>query len=91
LRTRGEEKYDYLETQQVEAFVKYNHLEQKKSFKKIFRVENFPYDEERDEFICPADRRLEFIYIRPYTDCSYKTQCAKSEGNRQIRVSFRLK
>ena len=74
----SEENYEYLEGQSIEAYVKYNnfHLEQKRSFsKKIFRVENFPYDAEKDEFTCPAGKRLRYLFIRRRkTDNGYLTE-----------------
>ena len=57
----SEENYEYLKEKEIDGYVKYNyfHKEQKKSFKKeIYRVENFGYDVERDEYICPNDKRL---------------------------------
>ncbi|AZR72140.1 transposase [Anoxybacter fermentans] len=61
----SEENYDYLEKANTNIYVKYNtfHKEQKKKFKNdIFKVENWPYDKENDEFICPVQRRL--IYCK---------------------------
>lgn len=57
----SEENYAYLEKAEVGAYVKYNtfHLEQKEKYKQNpFRVENLMYNQERDEFICPANKRL---------------------------------
>ena len=57
----SEENYTYLEKAEVGTYVKYNtfHLEQKEKYKQNpFRVENLMYNQERDEFICPANKRL---------------------------------
>jgi len=57
----SEENYAYLEKAEVGTYVKYNtfHLEQKEKYKQNpFRVENLMYNQERDEFICPANKRL---------------------------------
>jgi transposase len=57
----SEENYVYLEERGVEGFVKYNtfHQEQKKRSRKTrFLAEQFPYNEEKDEFICPDGRRM---------------------------------
>jgi len=64
----SEENYVYLDEEGIEAHVKYNsfHLEQKKRKKDRFRAASFPYDEARDEFICPANRRLVYQETRPY-------------------------
>ena len=33
----------------------------------MYRAENFGYDAQHDEFICPADKRLHFERMIPYT------------------------
>ena len=61
----SEENYVYLEQSGVEGYMKYSmfHQEQKRSWRKQrFRVENWEYDSERDEYVCPDQRRL--IYLR---------------------------
>jgi transposase len=61
----SEENYEYLEGKRLNNYVKYNmfHPEQKRSFKKQkFRYENFQFDSEKDEFICPANQRLTYRY-----------------------------
>ena len=51
-----------------------------------FRVENFGYDADKDEFICPAQQRLRFQYTSRYTtDNGYIThrryyQCDQCQG-----------
>jgi transposase len=57
----SEENYVYLDEEGVQSFVKYNtfHQEQKKRSRKTrFLAEQFPYDEKRDEFVCPDRRRM---------------------------------
>lgn len=59
----SEENYEGLKELGIESYVKYNyfHKEQKRSFKKqVYRVENLPYDKERDEYICPNNQRLTY-------------------------------
>ena len=71
----SEENYAYLADHQLGNFVKYNtfHREQIKHRKpelirqKMFRSESFPYDEDQDEFTCPADQRLTYRYTYNYT------------------------
>jgi hypothetical protein len=61
----SEENYAYCEGKKIEAYVKYNTFdkEQTKSWKsQIGRLENMTYDEELDEWICAADKRLTFRY-----------------------------
>lgn len=73
----SEENFRFLEAEGVEAYVKYNtfHLEQKKRKKDRFRAASFPYDESRDEFICPADRRLIYQHSEPYqTEKGFQTE-----------------
>lgn len=80
----SEENYVYFEEHQLGNYVKYNsfHREQQKHRKAdlirkaIFRTENFPYDEEKDEFICPANQRLTYRY----------TGHEKSENGYRIEV-----
>jgi transposase len=71
----SEENYAYLEKHRLGNFVKYNtfHREQIRHRKpelirqKMFRSESFPYDEEKDVFICPAQQPLTYRYTYPYT------------------------
>ena len=61
----SEENYQYLENNQVEAYVKYNyfHKEQKKSFKNnAFLQENLYYNKEKDYFVCPMGQHMEHFY-----------------------------
>jgi len=54
----SEENYAHLEKEKVETYVKFNmfHREQKRKFKNdINRVENWTYDKEQDEYICPPN------------------------------------
>jgi transposase len=78
----SEENYAYLEQHTLENYVKYNtfyqdtHPYRKAEIvrKHQFRAENFGYDQERDEFICPAQQRLRFQYTSRYTtDNGYVT------------------
>jgi transposase len=60
----SEENYNYLAKAEVEPYVKYQtfHKEQTKKYKNNpFLVWNLEYDQEKDEFICPAGKRL--IYL----------------------------
>jgi transposase len=78
----SEENYAYLEQHHLGNFVKYNtfyqdthHYRQPEVIRKHqFRTENFDYDPEHDEFICPAQQRLHFQYTSRYTtDNGYET------------------
>ena len=79
----SEENYVYLEEHHLGNYVKYNtfHREQKKHRKPElirkagFLSENFPYDAERDEFICPANQRLTYQSTRrSKTENGYSTK-----------------
>lgn len=62
----SEENYAYLESEGVEAFVKYNTFDREQSKKyrdDPFRTSNWPYDKESDTYICPDGRRL--FYHKP--------------------------
>ncbi len=60
----SEENYEYLEKNNVEAFVKYQyfHIEQSKKWKTDpYRAENMPYNEKDDSFTCPIGQKMSFI------------------------------
>ena len=67
----SEENYAYLQRHRVENYVKYNtfyhdtrvvrSLEKKRKLQ--FRADNFGYDPQHDEFICPANERMHFMGI----------------------------
>lgn len=57
----SQENYEYLESKNIEAFVKYNyfHKEQKRSFKKnSFLAQNLYYNKVDDYFVCPMGQHL---------------------------------
>jgi transposase len=63
----SEENYDYLEKAEVEPYVKYQtfHKEQTKKYRNNpFLIWNLEYDREKDEFICPAGKRLIYLETR---------------------------
>ena len=60
----SEENYEYLENNNVEAFVKYQyfHKEQSKKWREDpYRTENLPYDESDDSYTCPKGQKMNFI------------------------------
>jgi transposase len=66
----SEENYAYLEAEEVEAYVKYNTFdrEQKKTRQRgLFQEDDFVYDAERDEWVCPAGRRLSYGHTEFHT------------------------
>jgi len=70
----SEENYAFLEKEGMGNFFKYNtfHQEQhpprkpEKLEKLRFKSEYFPYDQEKDEFTCPAQKRMVYIETKPY-------------------------
>jgi transposase len=79
----SEENYAYLAEQAVGNFVKYNtfyreqiqHRKPELIRRESFRSDNFPYDSERDEFVCPAGERLTFQGVRHLrTENGYPTE-----------------
>ncbi len=79
----SEENYAYLENKHLGNYVKYNNFYQDTHHfrkpelirKRQFLAENFPYDPETDEFLCPAKARLHFESQTRYTtDNGYLSQ-----------------
>jgi transposase len=72
----SEENYEYLEKNDVEAYVKYNyfHKEQCKKWKEnLYRTENLIYNKLEDYFTCPQGRKLVFMGInRKPNDSGYE-------------------
>jgi transposase len=57
----SEENYEFMEQNDIEAFVKYNyfHMEQKRKIKKnIFLPQNLYYNNEQDYFVCSMGQHL---------------------------------
>jgi transposase len=90
----SEENFAYLEEAGVESFVKYPIFdrEQKRSWKKqIYRLENWPYDAELDQFTCPQGKHLTYrssyrerkangyMSHRRYYECADCGECPAKE------------
>ena len=73
----SEENYAYLERSGIEGVVKYPlfNKQQKRSWRKQrFRVDNWGYDPERDEYLCPNQQRLTYQGTRSRTtEHGYRT------------------
>jgi hypothetical protein len=78
----SEENYAYLEKHGAGNYLKYNTFYQDTHHYRNpevlhthqFRAENFGYDQDTDQFICPAEKRLHFQYVSRYTtDNGYVT------------------
>lgn len=79
----SEENYDYVERNQLGNYLKYASFHQEQhpprkpelQRKRLFRAENFAYEAEKDEFICPAQKRLTYQRtIRVKSDNGYIAQ-----------------
>lgn len=60
----SEENYEFMEDNEIEAFVKYNyfHKEQKKSFRNNgFLAQNLYYNKEKDYYVCPMGQHMEKV------------------------------
>jgi transposase len=80
-----EENYAYLEQAGIEGYVKYYLFDQqqKRSWRKQrFRVENWDYDPQRDEYLCPAQQRLSYMGTRRVTsETGYRKSRREYEAN----------
>lgn len=69
------ENYEYLENNQIEAYVKFNnfHKEQSRKWKENpHRIENLYYNKELDCYYCPMGQAMEFIgYAKNKTKLGY--------------------
>jgi len=74
----SEENYQYLESEKINSYVKYNmfDFEKTKKYKENkFRTENLKYDEQKDEYICPANKTLRYLKtIKTKSATGYQTQ-----------------
>jgi transposase len=69
----SEENYEYLEEEQLTSYVKYNwfHKEQKQKFKENkYHVQNLKYDENKDYYECPAEKKLQFTETKEITSAN---------------------
>jgi transposase len=70
----SEDNYDYLQKHELENYVKYptfyqdtHHYRNPEIIRKHqFRSDHFDYDPESDQFICPAKKRLSYLYTSKY-------------------------
>ncbi len=73
----SEENYQWMEDNNIEAYVKYNyfHKEQKRSFTKdVFNVRNLFYNQQKDFYICPMGQKLMNIgQKKNKSDLGYKS------------------
>ncbi|MCK5674592.1 MAG: IS1182 family transposase [Spirochaetales bacterium] len=66
----SEENYEYLENNNIEAYVKYNyfHKEQCNKWKlDPSRIENLHYNQEKDCYYCPMGQAMTFVYEKQST------------------------
>ncbi len=74
----SEENYEYLESKEIEAYVKYNyfHMEQHKKEKATpeFHQDKLYYNEESDFFVCPMGQRMHKVGVKERINESGYTQ-----------------
>lgn len=65
----SQENYEYLESNKIEAYVKYNyfHKEQKQKQDNPFNSENFYYNPEKDCYYCPMGQQMLLVGQRKRT------------------------
>lgn len=67
------ENYEYLAKEEIEAYVKYNYFDREQKKTKHNKKSEFRYDEERDRFVCQAEKYLEYKYNKKrVTDNGYE-------------------
>ena len=83
----SEQNYEYLEKEEIEAFVKYNyfHKEQKSKGKikpkQAFRPEHLYYDQKGDFFVCPMGQKMPKVYdTNPKTKSGYQQKYSVYEA-----------
>lgn len=72
----SEQNYEYLDNEDIEAYVKYNyfHMEQTSKYKNDpFRADNLYYNKEQDCYYCPMGQKMRYIgYITKITANGYE-------------------
>ncbi len=81
----SEENYDFLEKNQVEAYVKYNHFDKEQHdnglSKGIFHVDNLHYNKELDCYYCPMGQIMAFIGVKEeITETGYKKTLSRYQA-----------
>lgn len=73
----SEENYEYLENNNVDAYVKYTYFDkeqkEKDNAKPVFHVDNLYYNREQDCYYCPIGQRMDLIdTVKETTEAGYK-------------------
>jgi transposase len=62
----SEENYQWLENKRITAYVKHNHFDRNQNTaiknKAPFSTDKFVYDQQNDQFICPAGKSMSYLY-----------------------------
>lgn len=92
----SEENYEYLESEEIEAFVKYNyfHKEQKAKEKikpkEAFRPQHLYYDEKGDYFVCPMGQKMIKKYeINPKTKSGFQQKYSVYQAQNCLNCPLR--
>jgi transposase len=81
----SEENYEYLEKNEVEAYVKYNYFDkeqrEKEKAKPDFHVDNLYYNKEENCYYCPMGQKMRFIGSNiEKTDAGYERTLSKYQA-----------
>ena len=90
----SEENYDYLEKEDIEAFVKYNYFDkeqhEKENAKPPFHVDNLYYNKEQDCYYCPMGQKMSFIGTTiETTDTGYQKKTSRYQAQNCIACPIR--
>ena len=81
----SEENYEYLEQNNVDAYVKYTYFDkeqrEKEKAKPVFHVDNLYYNKEQNCFYCPIGQRMDFIgNVIESTDAGYEKTISRYQA-----------
>jgi transposase len=81
----SEENYEYLEKNNVDAYVKYTYFDkeqkEKEKAKPVFHVDNLYYNKEQNCFYCPIGQRMDFIgNVLESTEAGYERTISRYQA-----------
>lgn len=90
----SEENYDYLEQENIEAYVKYNYFDkeqhEKENAKPPFHLDNLYYNKEQDCYYCPMGQQMRCIgTIVEETETGYKKVLSRYQAQNCIACPIR--
>jgi len=90
----SEENYDYLERENIDAYVKYNYFDkeqhEKENTKPPFNVNNLYYNKEQDCYYCPMGQQMICIgIVNEKTETGYKKVLSRYQAKNCISCPIR--